>query len=596
MSGPVLVVDDEANVAAALRRRLHAAGLEVLLADGGPRALEILSEHDVAVIITDQRMPEMSGDKLLAEALRLRPDAYRIVVTGYADLASLQAAINEGHAQHLLFKPWDDEHLLRVVREGLRRFELIRENRRLNELTRQQKAALEDQNRALACQVQQRTAELEAQNRDLRRLQQQLTESLYDIVNVLSALIEVAEPNLALHSKRVAQHARRVGELLRLDEQALRDLEFAARLHEIGKAGRQAEPVGPRRGRGPGRRRPERRHAELGYAILSHVRGFEAVAEAVRHQHERYDGSGLPDGLRGEDIPLAARIIAVADAYDRGVYALGREARLSFELGRRAVVEGRGTAFDPLIVRTLLQGLEALGGSDAADDEIELPPEELTAGMVLSRDLRNMRGVLVLRAGTRLSSEHLRRVRALAAADPLVGGVFVRCTAELRPPADREAAAAPEAQRQSSRPDQTAGLAGAASVARRGRILVVDDDDLVRRALVRELRSAGWEVVCARDGRGAQNILEENRFDALVVDVAMPVMSGVALVAHVQQCWPDLPCVILTGHVTREQFERLRQLSVVAAILAKPWERQRLLDAIAAAVRQRPQPAPVPEA
>jgi len=567
----VLIVDDDANVAAAIRRLLHPEGYDVRVADSGAAALAVLNEADPAVIIADQRMPGMTGDQVLTEALRHRPDAYRISVTGYADLKAVQATINQGHVHHLLFKPWDDEHLLQVVREGVRRFELIRENRRLVEVTRQQKAELEQQNRTLAEQVQQRTAELQAQNRDLWHLRQRMAESLADMVNVLSALIEAGEPNVALHCKRVAELARRLGQQLHLDEVALRDLEFAARLHEIGQAGRRNRQITPC-GRTTQARREEleRRYTELGFTILSRVRGFETVALAVRHQRERFDGQGVPDGLRGEDIPLLARILAISDAYDQALYAHGHQARLSLELGRRVLAEGSGKAFDPALVQVLLTMLHSSTRNVTQANEIELPPNQVAVGMVLSRDLRNMHGVLVLRAGTHLTAEHLQHIRALSAADPLIGGVFVHCQPEQ--PAAASAATPPTV------PTGTAP---------KRRILVVDDDELVRKALVRELRRAGWEITCAPDGRLAQNILEDNAFDVLLIDVAMPVMTGVALVAHVQQCWPDLPCVILTGHATREQLERLRQTPNVTAVLGKPWDSQRLLDALESAVGGR---------
>ncbi len=241
MNTTVLIVDDEPHVSAAIRRLLRPDGYEILAAGDGSAALRILAKQDVAVVICDQRMPGMSGAKVMAESAKRSPDTYRIAVTDYDDLAAVRESINEGRVQHLLLKPWNDEHLREAVREGARRFQLVRENQRLLELTQRQKAQLECSDQELAGKVRLRTVELQVQNQELTRLERWVSESLHDVVGVLSALIEASEPNLALHAKRVAQLASSLGEQLGLDEQTLRDLGFAALLHEIGRAGSEAK-------------------------------------------------------------------------------------------------------------------------------------------------------------------------------------------------------------------------------------------------------------------------------------------------------------------------------------------------------------------
>lgn len=127
----ILCVDDEASILKSLQRLFIGKDLQILLADSGSKALELMLEHRVNVIITDMRMPNMTGAEFLAKAAILQPDAYRILMTGYADLASTVSAINLGKIHRYVQKPWDNQELLTVVDEGLALCHLIRQNKQL---------------------------------------------------------------------------------------------------------------------------------------------------------------------------------------------------------------------------------------------------------------------------------------------------------------------------------------------------------------------------------------------------------------------------------------------------------------------------------
>ena len=160
MPSTVLLVDDECAVLNALKRVLRSEECNVLVASSGPEALEILSGTDVAVIVCDHNMPEMTGARFLAEALKLRPDAVRITLTASTDLETARASINDGKISHFLLKPWDDDYLCAVVREGVRHFEMQREIGLLHDLTRRQRDELEVWNSELEIKVRERAAAL----------------------------------------------------------------------------------------------------------------------------------------------------------------------------------------------------------------------------------------------------------------------------------------------------------------------------------------------------------------------------------------------------------------------------------------------------
>jgi response regulator RpfG family c-di-GMP phosphodiesterase len=150
----VLCVDDEPSVLSALRRVLARDHHEVLIACGGAEALEILAERPVDLIISDMRMPHMSGAQLLSEAASRWPDTVRLLLTGYSDLESAVSAVNEGGIYRYLTKPWTDDNLKLTVREGIDKRRLKHERDRLLAITREQNDELkylnnEHENRVL---------------------------------------------------------------------------------------------------------------------------------------------------------------------------------------------------------------------------------------------------------------------------------------------------------------------------------------------------------------------------------------------------------------------------------------------------------------
>jgi HD-GYP domain-containing protein (c-di-GMP phosphodiesterase class II) len=172
-------------------------------------------------------------------------------------------------------------------------------------------------------------------------------------VDVLAGTLGLRDGNTGEHSDRVVGLAQRIGERLGLEERELRDLGYAARLHDIGKVGvpdvvlHKAGPLDA------AERKLIEGHSVWGADLVGRIPGLEGVARIVRHHHERYDGEGYPDGLEGRDIPLASRVLTVADAYvamteDRPY----RRARPRFEVDRE-FRDCMGKQFDPWVVGAL---------------------------------------------------------------------------------------------------------------------------------------------------------------------------------------------------------------------------------------------------
>jgi CheY-like chemotaxis protein len=168
----LLLVDDEPNTLSALRRMFRREPYEILMAGSGTEGLQLLQDHDVGVIISDYRMPEMTGVEFLRAVKSLYPDTLRIVLSGFTDLQSVTAAVNEGAVYKFLTKPWDDAELREITREAFRLHALQCENRRLNEELRTANTELERFNRELERRVEEKTRHLEIHSASLRTSQQ----------------------------------------------------------------------------------------------------------------------------------------------------------------------------------------------------------------------------------------------------------------------------------------------------------------------------------------------------------------------------------------------------------------------------------------
>jgi putative two-component system response regulator len=322
MDYKIMVVDDEpANLR--LLERLFRHNYQVLTAASGTEALRLLEQHDVALLITDQRMPGMTGIELLKRASEFRPHMVRIILTGYTDVGALVEAINCGQVYKYVTKPWSNDELRLTVSRSLEHYET---NRSRHEL------ALTNQ-----------------------RLVSRVKEMTRGFVRAIADALEAKDEYVHGHSRRVRSYAAAVGRRMGLSEEALEQLSLAAFLHDIGKIGTPDQILLK-----PGPLTSEeaaqvRRHARRGARMLTGIVGLEGAADAVLHHHEHFDGTGYPDGLSGERIPVLSRIIHVADAYDAMTSPRPFREALAHEEAVARLLEGAGAGFDPEVVRTFVE-------------------------------------------------------------------------------------------------------------------------------------------------------------------------------------------------------------------------------------------------
>jgi putative nucleotidyltransferase with HDIG domain len=352
----VLFVDDEGNILKALQRLLRNEDMNVLCASRGQEALAILEQTPAQVVVTDQRMPEMSGVDLLSAVRERCPDIVRMMLTGYTEMKVAVEAINQGEIYRLITKPWNDDELRATLRQAFDHYSLKGEIRRLNQITREQNFKLQDMNRNLESKVRERTKQLAGKH-------QQLRTAYVQTVGALAEAVDAKDPYTRGHSERVGVYASKIARQMGFSKAYIERVYIGGLLHDVGKIGVPDRVISK-----PDRLTPEEyeemmKHSEKGARILDPVDFLADVAPCVRHHHEWYDGDhqGHPDQLSGETIPLPSRIILVADTVEAMTSDRPYRKALPLDAVRAELSKYSGSQFDPACVEACLSLLEREG-------------------------------------------------------------------------------------------------------------------------------------------------------------------------------------------------------------------------------------------
>lgn len=296
-----MVVDDEQMITTTLSTMFKLMLKEnVIIFNDVEQALQCkeLEDNKVDLIISDFMMPKMNGLEFFKSVREKCPDTVTILLTGYADKENAIRSINEVGLYYYLEKPWNNNDLIKVVKNGL------------------EKKDLEDG-------LKEKYKELENSNNEIIRLYELLkleynkeTESTKNLLITLANIIEAKDKYTDGHTRRVGLISRKLGESLGLAEEKLNYLEIAGMIHDIGKVGVPESILNK-----PDKLTYEeyeviKKHSEIGETILMPIGSLNKYLDPVRHHHEKLNGSGYPDGLKGADISIETRIIGVADIFD----------------------------------------------------------------------------------------------------------------------------------------------------------------------------------------------------------------------------------------------------------------------------------------
>ena len=352
----VLFVDDEVNILKALQRLLRMEDMHVLTASRANEALELLERNPTQVVVSDQRMPEMSGVDFLAVVRERHPDMVRMMLTGYTEMNVAVDAINRGEIYRLITKPWNDDELRATIRQAFDHADLKAEIKRLNQVTREQNFRLQDMNRNLEGMVRDRTKQLGEKH-------QQLRTAYVQTIRALAEAVDAKDAYTRGHSERVGVYASKIAREMNFAKDFIERVYIAGLLHDVGKIGVRDAVITK-----PSRLTPEeyeeiKKHPEIGAKILEPVDFLKDVAACVRHHHEWYDGSnrGYPERLSGDQIPLPSRIILVADTVEAMTSDRPYRKALSLEAVVSEIHRFTGTQFDPNVSQAFVRLIEREG-------------------------------------------------------------------------------------------------------------------------------------------------------------------------------------------------------------------------------------------
>jgi response regulator RpfG family c-di-GMP phosphodiesterase len=318
----VVIVDDEPRLRQVLVRLMTRDGFECVEVADGHAAVAAMTDQPAPLLLSDLRMPGMDGVELLRQVRERWPDTAVVMITAVADVEVAVGCLALG-AMDYLTKPFHLEEVRARVRQALEKRQLVVENRTYQR------------------QLEVRVAE------QARRLETLFLASMQSLADAL----EVKDPYTRGHSVRVSRYAAAIGRTLGVDAPVLAQLELGGHLHDIGKIGVREQVLNK-----PGPLSDEEyahimTHPEIGWRLLSPLLAEAPMAlNVVRSHHERFDGSGMPDGLVGDAIPLEARIAAVADSFDAMTSQRPYRSGLTMEAARAELQRCAGTQYDPLIV------------------------------------------------------------------------------------------------------------------------------------------------------------------------------------------------------------------------------------------------------
>ncbi|MAB90129.1 MAG: two-component system response regulator [Planctomycetes bacterium] len=324
----ILLVDDEEGIRESLSTYLETNGFQVDTAADAIAARRMIGESTYDLVLTDISMPEVSGLDLLAQIKDEHPSLEVIMITGYLDISFAIQAMRRG-AYDFFTKPFNYEKILLTI-------ERVEEKRRL-----------EDQARRYESLRQQKQFEQQA--------------ILETTLGLARAGEERDRYNIG-HGKRTAEFALMIADKLGYSDERKKNLRYASLLHDVGKIGIDDQILNK-----PGRLDEQefaaiKRHSEIGEYILTPISFLSDIAEVVRHHHERWDGTGYPDGIAGEAIPIDARILCIADYFDSITSARPYRRPMETEKARALIREEAGKTFDPTLADVFLEGLGAALG------------------------------------------------------------------------------------------------------------------------------------------------------------------------------------------------------------------------------------------
>ncbi len=316
----ILLVDDEEDNLALLYRTLR--GTYNLEKTTSPlKALEILKEKPFELVISDHKMPEMDGVEFLKHVQLEHPNVMRILLTAYSDANILIDAINYAKIYRYIKKPYNPEELQLIVASALEYYQLKYDNDKLIN--------------------------------DLKEL-------FSGTIKAIMEALDAKDSYTSGRSKRITYYSILIAKQLGLSTIDVGKVELAGMLHDIGMIGVSDEILYKVDSLTQEEYDEIKKHITYSVKILEDIKQLKDVVEIIKYHHEKYDGTGYPYGIKGEDIPIGSRIIAVADAFDSVISNRIYRNKVEYAEALEKIKAGSGTQFDPVVIKAFEECFDSI--------------------------------------------------------------------------------------------------------------------------------------------------------------------------------------------------------------------------------------------
>ena len=325
----LLLVDDEEDNLALLYRTLRGTyNLEKTTSPS--KALEILNEKNFHLVISDHKMPEMDGVEFLKRVQMAHPDTMRILLTAYSDANILIDAINYAKIYRYVKKPFNPDELQLIVSSALEYYQLKHDNDKL-----------------IA---------------DLKEL-------FAGTIKAIMEALDAKDSFTSGRSKRITYYSVIMAKHLGISQIEIGKIELAGMLHDIGMIGISDDILYKIDALNQEEYDEIKKHITYSVKILEDIKQLKDVVEIIKYHHEKYDGTGYPQGTQGENIPIGSRIIAIADAFDSVISNRAYRNQSNLEEAKQAIIAGSGTQFDPIVVKAFEECFNEIAESAKNTDE-----------------------------------------------------------------------------------------------------------------------------------------------------------------------------------------------------------------------------------
>ncbi|NTS76153.1 response regulator [Catenovulum sp. SM1970] len=407
----LMIVDDEQAILDALYR-LFRKDYQVHCFLEADLALKAFERYEYAAVISDMKMPNMTGDVFLQRVNTLSPQTTRILLTGYSDIDSTARAINLGKVSNYVNKPWDNKELKLIVENAVEQHQLHNVVGSIDRELMDENETLKDDNACLKAKLHDDEAQLSTLKKQVKSTRSQQRGMLQDVLTMLNMLTNKFEHANHSHIKRVASHCRHLANYMQLDKQTVSHSYLVGLLHEIGKLVVSEQVLNtPENKLDKDAIELRKSHAIKGAEILSTMPQLKEIAMGVKHQYESFDGTGTPSHLKAEAIPIESRILAVVNDFDKHLLGIATGETLSFDKAKNMLEKHTGHRYDPEVFKAYFELLAMPKVQFSEQFEMCISVDLLQPGMVLSRDLTNKQDAIMLTKGTEMTDQIIGRLK-----------------------------------------------------------------------------------------------------------------------------------------------------------------------------------------